>query len=161
MDLIYIGKLVNTHGINGEVRILSDFEYKSDIFKVNNALYINNKKYIIKSYRHHKIYEMVTLSDVNSIDMAEKLKGESIYIDRNDYNFKGYLNQDLIGLEVYDKDIYKGKVIDIVKSNKYDLLVIDGKRKHMVPNIPQFIANIDLENKTINVNYIKGLDNED
>ena len=160
MDLIYIGKLVNTHGIKGEVRILSDFEYKKDVFKIDNTLYINNKKYIIKSYRHHKSYDMVVLSDVNSIEEALKLKGESVYIDRNDYRFDGYLNQDLIGLDVYDQDIFKGKVIDILKSEKYDFLVIDGKKKHMVPIIPQFINTIDLDKKVISINYIKGLDNE-
>ena len=36
MNLIYIGKLVNTHGLKGEVRIISDFKYKADIFKKNN-----------------------------------------------------------------------------------------------------------------------------
>ena len=42
MEYIYVGKIVNTHGIKGEIRILSDFKYKNEIFKENFKLY--NKK---------------------------------------------------------------------------------------------------------------------
>jgi len=161
MDLIYIGKLVNTHGIKGEVKIISDFKFKNDVFNINNQIYINNQKYIIKSYRRHKIYDMVTLNDFKSIDDVINLKGMDVYIDKNDYKFNGYLNEDLMGLDVYDNDEYKGKVIGIEKSNIYDLLVIDGKRRHLVPNIPEFVKNIDIDKKIINIKYIRGLDLED
>ena len=161
MDLINIGKIVNTHGLKGEIRIISDFKYKKDVFKTNNIVYINNEKHIIKSYRFHKIYDMITLDSINAIESAEELKGLNIFIDRLDYKFDGYLNEDLIGLEVYDKDIFKGKVIDIVKTVTNDLLVIEGNKKHMVPNIPTFIKEVDLKNNKIYIEYIRGLDNED
>ena len=160
-DLIYLGKIVNTHGIKGEIRIISDFKYKSEVFKANGIIYINNTKYIIKSYRHHKIYDMVTLYDINSIGDALNIKGYDMYINRDDYKFSGILYEDIIGLDVYDNDTYKGKVSEVLNTKKYDLLVIDGLKKHMIPNISEFIKNIDLENKRINVNYIRGLDNED
>lgn len=160
MNLIYIGKLVNTHGLKGEVKLISDFKYKKDVFKKGNYLNINNNKYLINSYRHHKMFDMLILDGITTIEQAEKLKGYNVYIDRLEYNFDGYLNEDLIGLSVYDKDIYKGKVIDIVSVVNNDLLVIDGIKKHMVPNIPQFIKNIDLDNKKIEIEYIEGLDNE-
>ena len=161
MDLINIGKIVNTHGLKGEIRIISDFKYKKDVFKTNNVVYINNEKYIIKSYRFHKIYDMITLDSINNIEQAEELKGLNVYIDRTDYKFDGYLNEDLIGLDVYDNETSKGKVVDIVKTVTNDLLVIEGNKRHMVPNIPEFIKEIDLENNKIYIEYIRGLDNED
>ena len=161
MDLINIGKIVNTHGLKGEIRIISDFKYKNDVFKDNNIVYINNNKYTIESYRFHKIYDMITLDNINSIEKAEEIKGLNIYINRDDYEFDGYLNEDLIGLEVYDKETFKGKVIDILKTNTNDLLVIDGIKRHMVPSIPEFIKEVDLNNKKIYIEYIRGLDNED
>ena len=161
MDLIYIGKLVNTHGIKGEVRIISDFKYKENVFKKDNCIYIDNNKYTINSYRKHKEYDMVTLDTINSIDDALKLKGSNCYIDRNDYTFDGFLNEDLIGLDVYDKDTYKGKVVEILKGVKYDILVIDGVKRHLIPNIDKFIKKLDLEKKKIEIEYILGLDNED
>lgn len=158
--MIYLGKVVNTHGLKGEIRIISDFKYKEIIFKSGNIIYIDNKKYIINSYRFHKIFDMITLDGINNIDDALNLKGLEVYIDRNDYEL-GILNSDLIGLDVYDKDILKGKIIDVLKTDSYDLLVVDGKKRHMIPNIPEFVKNIDLNNNKIDIEYIKGLDNED
>lgn len=161
MNLINIGKIVNTHGLKGEIRIVSDFKYKNDIFKKDNIVYINNKKHIINSYRYHKIYDMITLVDIKAIEQAEKFKGLNVYINRDDYKFNGYLYEDLIGLEVYDKDNYKGKVTEILKTNTNDLLVIDGIKRHMVPNIKEFVKEVDLSNNKIYIEYIRGLDNED
>ena len=48
MDLINIGKIVNTHGLKGKIRIISDFKYKKDVLKTNNIVYINKEKNIIK-----------------------------------------------------------------------------------------------------------------
>jgi len=161
MELIYIGKIVNTHGLKGEIRIISDFKYKNEVFKINNELYINDNKYIINSYRKHKMFDMVTLNNINTIDDALELKGSSIYINKNNYTFPGYLDEELIGLDVYDKKIYKGKIIDIYKTNTSDLFIIEGIKRHMVPNIDTFINKVDLKNNKIYINYIKGLDNED
>lgn len=160
MNLIFVGKLVNTHGIKGEVRIISDFKYKNEVFKKDNLIYIDNKMYKINSYRVHKIYDMITLDGINSIDEALKFKGLNVYIDKDNYKFSGYLNEDLIGLDVYDNDTYKGKIVEILNGIKYDLLVIDGINRHLIPNISEFIENIDLENNKIYINYIKGLDDE-
>lgn len=161
MNLIYIGKLVNTHGLKGEVRLISDFKYKNDVFKKGNIIYINNTKYIINSYRVHKSFDMLVIEGVNTIDDALNLKGLNVYINRDDYKFNGYLDEDLIGLSVYDNDIYKGKIIEILKTKNNDILVIDGVKKHMVPNIDVFVKSVDLENNRIEINYIKGLDDED
>ena len=65
---VYIGKIVSTHGIKGEIRILSNFDYKDKVFKVGNKLIIENQDYTIKSYRKHKNYDMVTLNNFNNID---------------------------------------------------------------------------------------------
>ena len=60
MDKVYIGKIVSTHGIKGEVRIISDFLYKEKVFVVGNKLIIDDKEYTINSYRSHKNYDIVT-----------------------------------------------------------------------------------------------------
>ena len=43
MNNVYIGKLITTHGIKGEVRISSDFEYKDHVFVVGKKLIINKR----------------------------------------------------------------------------------------------------------------------
>ena len=56
--MLYIGNLVNTHGIKGEVKIISKFKYKSQVFKKGNNLYIDEEKLTINSYRPHKQFDL-------------------------------------------------------------------------------------------------------
>ena len=58
MNKVYIGKIVNTHGIKGELRIRSDFPYKDRVFLIGNNLIIDDQEYNIKSYRKHKTFDM-------------------------------------------------------------------------------------------------------
>ena len=59
MNYIYIGDVVNTHGLKGEVRLLSDFKFKDSVFKPGMKFYIGKDKYeeVVNSYRKHKNYE--------------------------------------------------------------------------------------------------------
>ena len=161
MNLIKIGHVSNTHGLKGEIRILSNFRFKENAFKISNKLYIMNDELIIKSYRKHKEFDMVTFKELDSIDDVLIYKGEDVFIDRDTLEYNGYLDEDLIGLSVYNGNTLMGKVVEIMKTAAHDILVIQNGKKHMVPNIDEFIKNIDLINKRIDINYIKGLVDED
>ena len=160
MKLVYLGKFVNTHGLKGEIRIISDFEFKNEVFKVGNSIYIINNKYIINSYRKHKNYDMVTLEGINNINDIESYKGANVYIDVDEYNFE-YVYSDLIGMDVFMDDKYRGKVIEILKSKLYPILKIENIGNYLVPYTDTFIKKIDLDNKIIIVRSMKGLFDED
>ncbi len=164
MEYIYIGDVVNTHGLKGEIRIISNFKYKDLIFKKGNTLYIGYQKdkKVINSYRYHKIYDMVTLEGINTIEEVIIYKGDKVYINREDYDLPGPVDEDLIGLDVYNEGNKIGIVDGILKSNAHDILVImNNKQKSYVPYVDEFILNIDLENKRIDIKVIEGLLNED
>lgn len=157
--MIKIGKMTNTHGLKGEIRILSHFKYKNIVFKVGNIIYINNEKLEITSYRVHKEYDMVTLKGYNNIDNVLKFKGKSVYIDENDYVFPGILNENLIGLDVYDSNKFIGKVTDVITNGSQELIVIQkNSKEYLIPYVDEFIKNI---NDKIEVKLIKGLIDED
>lgn len=164
MKELYIGDIVNTHGIKGELRIISNFKYKKDVFKPNFILYVGKKRepLIITSYRKHKNYDMVLFSGINNINDALPYKGESVYINREDLNIDGYINEDLIGLEVYSNDKYIGVLTDIIDNGAHEILVIDKNGVNsLVPFVDEFIDKIDINNKKIYINEIEGLINED
>lgn len=142
--MIIVGKYVNTHGIKGEIRILSDFSRKDLIFKPKFKLYINNKEFIIKSYRKHKNYDMITFEGINSINDIEYLKGNNVYIKRDDIN------------EFIDEDLYKYlinvnsklyKIKNILMNNFQKILVLENDK--MVPYVNDFILKKDDEKKII------------
>lgn len=161
MDYIYVGKFVNTHGLKGELRILSDFKYKDLIFKNGFKLYVGKDKneLTIVSYRKHKIFDMVTLSNIDSIDDALNYKGLNVYINKSDIKINGYFDEDLIGLEVYSQKGRIGIVTNILKGIAQDLIEVDNK--HLIPNIAEFVELVDLKNHKIVIKEIEGLINED
>jgi len=114
MDYIYLGKIVNTHGIKGEVRILSNFDKKELVFRKGFNIYIgaNYQKEVIDTYRVHKNYDMITMVGINDINDVLKYKGAKVYIKREDLNLDNndYLLQDLIGLKVIANNTCYGNV---------------------------------------------------
>ena len=109
MKYIYLGKIVNTHGIKGEIRILSNFDKKELVFQKDFKVYIGNKKeeYQINSYRVHKNYDMITLKGINDINEVLKYKGSNIYINRDDLNLNEneYLLDDLLNMSIMENNI--------------------------------------------------------
>ena len=161
-EFIYIGKIVNTHGIKGEVRILSDFERKDKVFIKGMNIYIGKKKEkeIINSYRHHKNFVMITIIGYTDINQVLKYKGLNVYIKKSDLNLDNgeYLDSDLIGLDVIVDGLVKGKVTDIINLNGNKLIVIDSfSNKVYVPYQKEFISIIDFTNRKIVITPIKGM----
>ena len=163
MEYVLIGKIVNTHGIKGELRILSDFEYKERIFKKGFNLYIGKDKIKeeINSYRHHKDFEMVTFVGYNNINQVLKYLKENVYIIKEDLNLNTdeYLEKDLIGFDVIENNEVVGKVIAIEKTsptNKIMEINYKGKRV-LLPYHQDFILKLDLQNKKIEVKLIEGM----
>lgn len=158
--MLYIGKLVNTHGLKGEVRIISNFKYKNEVFKKGNILYINNDKLIIKSYRPHKNFDMLTFENINDINEVLKYKGTKIYINPGEYNFSGPVNETLYGLKVYNNNQMIGTLKSIENTNHQELFVIKkGDKEYLVPYVDEFIDKITKDG--IYLKLIKGLIDED
>ena len=105
MEFIKVGKIVNTHALKGELRILSDFRHKNKVFVKGMRLYVGKKleEFTINTYRFHKIYDMVTFVGYNNINDVEYLKGLNVYIKEEDLKL--------------DDEIYSGKLIDFTVIN--------------------------------------------
>lgn len=162
-DFVYIGKIVNTHGIKGELRLLSDFKYKERVFLENRRIYIGEEhiEEIINSYRHHKIFEMITLKGYNNINQVLKYLNKPVYIKKNDLslNDKEYLDDDLIDLNVVFNEQEVGRVLAIKKvseNNKVIEALINEKRT-LIPYHKDFIKKVDLVNKVIELELIEGM----
>ncbi len=158
MDKIYIGKIVSTHGIKGEVRIISNFKYKTIAFNKNNELIINDNNYVIESYRVHKIYDMIKFKDYNNINDVLNIINKKVYIDRKYLNKISYLDEDLIGMNV----IYNNKNIGVIESvenikNNPIIIVKTNDEKKYIPNNKDFIEKIDLSQNKVYIKYMEGL----
>lgn len=161
MTLIKIGKIVNTHGIKGELRLLSKFPYKDKVFINNMKIYIDKKDIeVINTYRKHKNFDMITLKGYSNINEVLKYKGKYVYVDNNDIVLDNnkYLDEDLIGLNVIYEDNDKGIITDIERYDKTVLFNIKGNDKeYLIPYNDNLIDKININDKKIYIKDIKGL----
>ena len=128
MDFINIGTIVNTHGLKGEVRILSTISFKEQVFLPHFVLYIDETPYKIVNYRKHKNYDMVVLEGITSIEEALLLKGKEVFIHRGDLK-DIFIENDYIGMEVYSIKGNRGMVTAIVRGPVYNYLEVHLKEK--------------------------------
>ena len=160
MESIYIGKVVATHGIKGEIRILSDFPYKDKVFVVGNKIIIDHVEYTIQSYRVHKNFDMVTLNDFHNINDVLFLLKKDVYFDKDSLklNHDEYLDEELLEYQVVTEDGLSGKVVEIFKAsptNKIMRVLFD--KEYLIPMNSPMILNIDKDKKEILVQLLKGM----
>ena len=162
MEYIYLGRLTNTHGIKGEVKIKSNFKYKDKVLKKGFYIYIgkDREKHEITSYRPHKEYDMVVLKDLYDINLVLKYKNSLVFINKEDLNLsdKEYLNEDLIDCKCY----YNTKLIGLVKDitdqgNGNEVIEIFDNKKIYIPKNKHFIEKVDIKNKEIYFKNVEGL----
>ena len=161
MELVYIGKIVNTHGIKGELRLLSDFDKKDIVFKKGFVVYVGEGhiKETINSYRRHKCFDMVTFEGYSNINEVLGYKGLNVYVNREDLNLDSndYLLEDLIGFSIKDSGEILGKVKEIVYNGSGTLLEIEGTKTFYIPNNPTFVKRVNMDSKEIECENAKGL----
>ena len=162
MKYVLIGKIVNTHGLKGEVRILSSFKYKDRVFVDGMKIYIGKEKIceVINSYRHHKIFEMITMNGYNNINDILKYKGEYVFVNKEDIKLKEneYLDEDIIGLNVYTESKCLGVVRKIEDHNGNIVLVVKNEDKnYLIPYNFDIIISVDLNKREMKVRDIAGL----
>lgn len=158
MEYVCIGKLVNTHGIKGEVKLLSNFEYKDKAFVVGINFYIgeDKEKVTVNSYRHHKVFDMVTFKEYNYINDVLKFKGKLVYVLKPDLALdnNSILDRDYIGMNAYYEGVLVGKVNDIINNNGYKLMLIGTK---YVPFNKEFISSVSVTKKELILKNVEGL----
>jgi len=155
MKYIYVGKIVNTHALKGEVRLISNFDYKERVFKKDNYLFVGNEKDKVKieSYRVHKQFDMIKFYDVD-YNSVLKYKGCNVYINEEDLSLgeNEILTSDLVNYEVYNNDKLVGKISEYRNDSGNKMVKVNNK---YIPYNDAFILKYDKINKRI---YFKGIE---
>ena len=159
MNKLYIGKIVNTHGIKGELRIKDNLTTKQrkEIFKIGSNLIIDDKAYEITSYRVHKDYDMVTFDGFNNINEVLFLKGKKVYKSKDEINLNNedILDSELITYKVKTTDNIESKILDIEETgNNYKILrLLINNNEVLVPYHKEFVK-IDSNKKEVTVKLL-------
>ena len=133
------------------------------IFLKNSFIYIGEdyEKQCVKSYRIHNGFMLLSLKDLEDINLVEKYKNRFIYKSSDDIKplDDGYYFRDLKGLDVYVEDKLVGKVMYAEEGIRNDYLRIKklDDKEALVPIIDNFVLNIDLDNNRVDIVKMEGL----
>ena len=154
------GRISNTHGIRGEVKIEPWCDSAEFLCSFEN-LYINNVPFKINVAYVHKKSVIALFEGVSDINAAMRLKGSVVFIDREDVKLgKGeYFIADIIGLPVLDEVSGEkiGILTDVLEYPASKIYVVSGESEHLIPAIPEFIKKVDAENGAIYVRLLEGM----
>lgn len=163
------GKIVGTHGIKGELRVQPWCD-SAEFLTRFSTLYLDGGKTPVQviSSRVHKTLLLMTLEGVDSVEKADLFRNKTLYLDRSDVTLPNgrYFMQDLIGLDVYDADtfLYYGALTQVMRTGANDVYQITAQdhKNYLIPAVPEFILEIDLEKGKMLIRPIKGIfDDED
>ncbi len=158
MDKVYIGKIVSTHGIKGELKILSDFDFKDKVFVVGKKIIVDDKEYTIKSYRVHKNFDMVTLDNYTDINEVLFLLKKDVYVSKDELSFNDgeILDSELMEYKVLTNTGKVGIIKEIFKASETNKIIrVLFDKEVLIPY--SFIKKIDKSNKEITVELIDGM----
>src|SRR3954463_15395433 len=164
-----VGKIVNTHGIKGEVRVISKTDFADQRYKKGNSLYLfisegtDPVELIVKSHRIHKNFDLLTFEGYDDINQLEKLKGGILKVPESQLGKlqkDEYYFHEIIGCTVItDEGEEVGTVKEILTPGANDVWIIKGKggKEQLIPYIADVVKEIDVVEKKIVITPIEGL----
>ncbi len=160
-DSLIVGRILAPWSIRGEVKVevLTDFPER---FAPRKVVYLNTSPLEIESCRYHKHHLILKLVTIDSIEAAEKLRGQDLTIPSSELYAlpEGqYYTFQLIGLKVVTTEGQTlGRVTDIMSTASNDVYIVEGKRGEiLIPAIEDVVKSIDLKKGKMVIEAIEGL----
>ncbi|KAB2337487.1 ribosome maturation factor RimM [Cytobacillus depressus] len=164
-----VGKIVNTHGIRGEVRIISKTDFADKRYKSGNKLFLfmpqSNTpiELTVKSHRTHKNFDLVTFEGHDNINQVENMKGGILKVSESQLGAleeDEYYYHEIIGCTVTTlagEEI--GEIREILSPGANDVWVIkgNGSKEILIPYIEDVVKEVNIKDKLIKIDPIEGL----
>ena len=158
-----VGKVTNVHGLMGEVKV-QPWADSPEFLCQFKTLYVDEAHWPIQVERArvHKNMVIMKFEGLTDVPGALSLRNAILYIDRSDAKLPegAFFLADIYGLEVRDAATGEvlGQIADVLTLPANNVYVVrGGARELMIPAVPQFIAETNVEAGFIRVNMMEGL----
>ena len=156
LEFIEAGEIVTTHGVRGEVKVLTWLDSPELLCEFDRCR-IGGKDYTMESVRVQKTCNLVKLSGIDTMEAAQAMRGKVMELYREDIDEDVIFGAELIGVEVYQEDTLIGKITDVLDYPGNSVYVVNGEHEYMIPAVNQFILSTDLETNRMQVRLIEGM----
>jgi 16S rRNA processing protein RimM len=164
-----VGKIVNTHGIKGEVRVVSTTDFPEQRYKVGNVLFLfmpkstNPIELTIKNHRTHKNFELLTFEGLENINEVEKFRDGILKVPESqlgDLEEDEFYFHEIIGCLVLTEDGEEiGKITEVLTPGANDVWTVKSKggKEVYIPYIHDVVKKVDVKEKTVIIKPMEGL----
>ncbi|TFE03520.1 ribosome maturation factor RimM [Jeotgalibacillus sp. R-1-5s-1] len=169
MEWFDVGKIVNTHGIKGEVRVISSTDFPEERYAKGSTLFLFTKQnsdpreLTVKHHRKHKNFDLLTFEGLDNVNEVEPFKEGVLRItdeQLTDLDDHEYYYHEIIGCEVVtDAGESIGTIKEILSPGANDVWVVQTavKKEVMIPFIADVVLSVDPENKKVVIHPMEGL----
>ncbi len=158
MKLPYIeaGEIVTTHGVRGEVKVLTWLDDPEMLCEFDRCR-ISGKEYILEDVRVQKTCNLVKIKGIDSMEQAQLLRGKKVELYREDIDPDVIFAAELIGVEVFCDGDPIGRITDVLDYPGNSVYVVKGEREYMIPAVKAFILSTDVEKNRMEVKLLEGM----
>ena len=163
-DVLRVGKIVNTHGLKGEVKVIPLTDDPKRYNELDFVL-IDGIERKIQGCKYQKDRVIVKIEGIKTIEEAEKYKNKYMEIPREyavPLEEDTYYIADIIGCTVYDtngKDL--GQIYDVIQTKNNDVYWIRKPKELLIPVLLEIVTDIDIENRKITIKPVGEWQDED
>ncbi|RKN86543.1 ribosome maturation factor RimM [Paenibacillus ginsengarvi] len=168
--LYNVGKIVNTHGIRGELKVVSQTDFPEERFGKGSRLVLidpnneaNEQRVSVQGSRSHKNVYILKLTGYDNINEVLPYKGWLIKVSDEDRKplEKGeyYYNQIIGCLVVTDEGEELGSISEILAPGANHVWVVERAKGKpvLLPVIDDVVLDVDVEAKRVRVHLMEGL----
>ena len=146
-ELLETGKIVSTHGLHGEVKILPWADSPEFLLEFDRV-FLGKRKYAVEDARVQKTCVLMKLEGIDTVEDAAKLRDQVVFISR----------EDLLGLPVQDESGAElGKLQEVISTGANDVFYVKGTHEYMIPAVPEFVLERNIDEGFIRVRLIEGM----
>lgn len=163
-DILRVGKIVNTHGLKGEVKVIAltdDSKRYNDL----DFVLIDGVERKIQGCKFQKDRVIVKIEGIDSIEEAEKYKNKYMEIPREyavPLEEDTYYIADIIGCNVYDTSGKSlGEVYDVIQTKNNDVYWIRKPKELLIPVLLEIVTDINIDNRKIIIKPVGEWQDED
>ena len=166
LDFITIGKIVNVHGVKGEVKVLPDTDDVNRFRKLKSVLLLSGdtrRKVEVKDVKFTNKFVILKLEGIDDRDTADRMRGIELQVERKDaikLPEGRYFIGDLMGCKVLEEDgSLLGTITDVFlgqSNDTYNVECENGKTI-LIPVLPDVVLDVDVEAAVVKVKLPPGL----
>ena len=156
LQFVEAGEIVSTHGVRGEAKVLCWLDDPEMLCEFDRCV-IDGKEMIMEQVRVQKTCNLVKLQGIDTVEEAQKLRGKTVELYREDIDEEVIFAAELVGMEVFAGEEKIGKIAEVLTYPGNSVYVVKGQYEYMIPAVSQFILDTDMEANTMQVKLIEGM----